>query len=98
MITRAQYLNHEHTHREYYAQFVTPGILHRVKAVLGEKIRKSRDPHFNDISLNQWDELGLSFANIELRKKLKERGDFLTQAGMVCILKEAGKQIKEGAI
>lgn len=93
--TRAQYLNHECTHREYYAQFVNDSIRAIVKEAIPE-IFRSKDEHFNDISLRRWDML-VSFIPYPVAGKLKELGDYMTLAGGVCILKEAARQLVEAA-
>lgn len=74
-------------HREYYSQYVTSKIREIVKAsniTLDHKVK-------------YWDNLGLSnryiFRDIDTHMRLN--GDYLTQAGMVCILKEAKKQLME---
>ena len=42
----------------YYSQFVTPYVTELVRARIGEdRIRASKDVHFNDIPLKLWDEL-----------------------------------------
>lgn len=42
----------------YYSQFVTPYVKELVRARIGEdRIRASKDVHFNDIPLKLWDEL-----------------------------------------
>lgn len=96
--TRQDYLDGKCTHREYYSQFVTNGIKNSVLSSFGDELFSSKDEHFNDIKLTRWDML----ANYAVRgngvsEKMKERGDYLTLAGSVCILKEAAKQIKENA-
>ncbi len=94
--TRKEYLNRNCTHREYYSQFVTDGIKQIVKMDLGDKIIKSEDEHFNDIPLKLWDNLGsLLVSQPFIHRRMKERGDYLTKAGLVCILKESARQILE---
>ena len=56
------------------------------------KLLNSKDEHFNDIPLDIWDNMGLPCGINDL---LKQAGDFYTLAGQVCVLKEAGRQIKE---
>lgn len=42
----------------YYGQFVTPYVTEVVREHIGEdRIRASKDVHFNDIPLKLWDEL-----------------------------------------
>lgn len=95
--TRQQYLNQEVSHQDYYAQYVTEEILARVKGRIGEKtIKESTDPHFNDIPLQTWDKMSpFGREEFDLKKKLKENGDFFTLSAMVCIGKAAARIIKE---
>lgn len=42
----------------YYSQFVTPYVKELVRARIGEdRIRASKDVHFNDIPIKLWDKL-----------------------------------------
>ena len=100
LITRAAYLAHslpdqKTAHRAYYAQFVTPAHFSRLKS-LTDRIKCSRDPHFNDIELRIWDRLAVPVP-AESARIMGECGDFPTLAGAVCILKEAAQQIREGS-
>jgi hypothetical protein len=93
MFTREQYLDKECTHREYYSQFVNPDILHNVKLFIGEdRIKNSKDKHLNDISLVEWDNLPAPFNSGAM---MRDRGDYLTPAGKVCIYKTAAKMLVE---
>ncbi len=93
--TRKEYMADKCTHSEYYAQFVTPSILESVWRSIGqEKIRASTDEHFNDIPLKKWDIVSTNFSQAAA-PKFKEAGDFVTQAGLVCVAKQAAKMIKE---
>ena len=73
MFTRADYMQNRCTHEEYYAQFVTPGIVAGVRRFLaispaGEKrdpvkfVRAAlaEDKHLNGIALRRWDALGVT--------------------------------------
>lgn len=109
MFTRKDYMNKACTHREYYGQFVNDGVirlvLHRIgrKAILG-----STDPHFNDIPLHRWDALcgfdgrpysGGTFTGGAVyplvAAKFKELGQHVSPSDLLCVLKEAARQIKE---
>jgi len=98
-MTRQQYMNaplekKEQAHREYYAQFVTPRIIRAVAEKLGKRILKSTDSHLNDIPLIEWDHLALNLnLTIEVGQKMRACNDFYSQAGGVCVLKEAARQI-----
>ena len=92
MFSRAQYMNKECTHSEYYGQFVTDAVKQSVLFTIGkDAIVKSNNPHFNDIPLKKWDLLSFPVSS----QKMKQAGDYLTLAGKVCIAKEAARQIKE---
>lgn len=58
-------------------------------------ILDSRDENMNDIPLRKWDAAGHLANNLYIREMMQRRRDFLTDAGIVCILKEAARQIKE---
>ena len=91
MFTRKQYLNGECTHRQYYGQFVNAGTKARVLSGIGlEALKKSTDPHFNDIPLNKWDNLVLHCPG---SSGFAKAGDYYTLAGGVSLLKEAARQI-----
>lgn len=99
MITRQDYLNSDcqkTAHRAYYAQFVTQNTLDLVERTFSKAcLKKSEDPHFNDISLRRWDAKAYYAITKPIEKKLRELGDYPTLAGAVCILKEAAQQIRE---
>ena len=93
MFTRKQYINKECKNEQYYGQFVNAGTKARVLSGIGlEALKKSTDPHFNDIPLHKWDRLvpkcpgSAGFAKV---------GDYYTLAGGICLLKEAARQILE---
>ena len=91
MYTRKQYLNKECTHRQYYGQFVTPATKAHVLRGIGlATLKKSTDPHFNDIALTNWDKL---VHNCPGSADFSKAGDYYTLGGGVCLLKEAALQI-----
>ena len=91
--TRKDYLNKVCTHREYYAQFVTPSTIQRVVMAIGsDDIKASTDRHLNDIGLRRWD---MASASLPVGGDIKAAGDYWTQAGLVCVAKEAAQQWKE---
>lgn len=97
MHSRQDYLDHKCTHREYYAQFVTPEIVSLVEHRIGRMdILTSRDEHFNDIPLNRWDNLQWEIT-CHIDGPLRKAGDFPTLSGCVCTAKEAARQIAERA-
>lgn len=98
LFTRQQRLDNECTHEEYYSQFVNQKMLNDVVGFFGEsELKKAfeEDKHFNTIRLSAWD----SFGEFDIRQgqygigaKMKEIGDYLTVAGLVCIGKQAARQ------
>ena len=93
--TRRQYLNGKCTHRQYYAQYVTPEV---TGEVLNRWSRETllasfqEDNFFNSLitPLRLWGEIPLPK---DTDSKMRRRGDYLTLAGRVCICKEAAQQI-----
>ena len=112
MLTRQDYMKDSRKlHRQYFAQFVDDVTKKEVLGHIGkDKIMASKDEHFNDISMDLWDDMsGFSFSKRtgemlrkpsyirpELMAKLKETGEGVSCASLVCIYKECAKQIKEG--
>ena len=105
MITRAEYMKAEGSaqdrtkaHRDYYAQFVTPGLKDAVVRTFGlqrvvDAFKANR--HFNDIPINEWDRL---MACRDYSLVLKKAGDYRTAAGDICIAKEAARQVAEASL
>lgn len=96
--TRAQYLNKECTHEQYYNQFVTPAIKSLVKNLFGIdqlKAAYETNPNLNSIPLGKWDAMQqyIGRGSYILNIPMKEVGDFLTLAGIVCIAKAAARQL-----
>ena len=109
MFNRLQYLNGECSHDVYYSQFVNSATIAIVKNTLGEKIKQSKDEHFNDIPLILWDKINLagilySFDkgafkqcnNVTYRES--DRHLFIwSKSDNVCILKAAARIIKNNS-
>ena len=95
MFTRKDYLNGECTHEEYYGQLVTQGMKDHIVRAIPQALAKSTDPVFNDIPLSTWDRLGMAYS---LRSEFKGLGDFRSKAGIVCVLKEAARQVKSNTL
>jgi hypothetical protein len=92
MIPRKDYLGGKCSHREYYAQFVSCDIKVATVQRIGTKaLLASVDENLNDIPLVKWQ----TIPKYGLAITMKECGDWLTLAGWVCIVKEAGRQIIE---
>ena len=91
--TRKEYLNHECTHSEYYNQYVTDSLKNKVKDIITlTRLTMSTDEHLNDIPLKLWDNIPMPYG---IQDAMKLNGDYLTQAGIVCIAKAAARQILE---
>lgn len=94
--TRQDYLNGKVSHQDYYGQYVDEIVKRDVLWTISkDKILSSEDDDsFNDIPLRYWDSLP---AWSIVAAKMRKRGDFLTPAGLVCVAKEAARQIKAEA-
>lgn len=93
--TRSDYLENRCSHREYYAQFVTPTITLLVKARLSKQAIKAalaKDEHLNSIPLAVWDTITRNGHNCPA-ELMRSAGDCPSMAGGVCIAKEAVKQL-----
>lgn len=80
----------------YYSQFVTPYVKEVVREHIGEdRIRASKDVHFNDIPLKLWDKLvplvrhGIASKNEELNGMR-----VVSICECVCTLKTAAHSIR----
>jgi hypothetical protein len=109
MFTRAQYLNKECTHREYWAQFVTPGMKSMVARNFAlERLQRSQNEYFNDVTrLDQWDIMrGNTFAMLDLKKWREIHYPEYTDPKSIgwslsdntCLLKEAARQLVEESV
>lgn len=96
---RADYVwNKTVTHRQYYGQFVNQKIIDLVAGVFGEEeLTKAfeEDNNFNNIPLQTWDRIGNIIHTASLNDEMFKAKDYVTKSGLVCILKEAAKQIVE---
>ncbi len=91
--TRSQYLAWECNHDQYYGQYCTKDRINKVRLSIGlDTILLSKDPHFNDIRLSNWD--FIQFDKSTLSKEMEQQGDSLTRSGIVCIGKECARIIK----
>lgn len=82
------------THDEYYSQFVTEEIRQAVADAFSVRQLCDAGEYFNGIPLHRWDILGQRFHS-QLSRSLRDAGDFLSSAGVVCVLKRAAKEILE---
>jgi hypothetical protein len=99
MPSRLDYLEGRATHREYYAQFVDNQVLNIVASMVGVRtICESTDEHLNDIHLAVWDHTAMALTRAcraVSRSRFEEMGDIATQSGVVCVAKEAARQIRD---
>lgn len=92
MYKRKDYMSGKCTHEQYYNQFINDNIKLLLKDSIDiNKIKKSKDKHFNDIPLEWWDRIRLTCDVVDM---LKQAGDYYTLSGQVCILKQAARQIR----
>lgn len=93
MYTRKDYMKGRATHAEYYGQFVDDHTRNWVLTVIGlERLLKSTDEYLNDIPLDWWDSYARGFPS-HIGDKVRAAGDFVSLATVVCIAKQAAKQI-----
>lgn len=94
MYTRKQHMDGECSHRTYYAQFVTPGVLDAVRRhfTVERLMRCSDQDYFNTIPLIQWDRLAHAVPRTQM---MRDAGEGWSLGSAVCILKEAGRQLVE---
>lgn len=81
----------------YYGQFVTPYVKELVRARIGEdRIRASKDVHFNDIPLKLWDELVPCVRHGIASKNERLNGTrAVSECECVCTLKTAARIIRD---
>jgi len=103
MITRQRYLAGLATHREYYTEIAEEiGIaITRPDAPIIQRARealKKGDKALNSIPLAEWDNWALSlmaYRGSDVRAAFQRRGDFVTDADLVCLLKTVVKNYIE---
>lgn len=95
MLTRQEYMQDSaRLHREYYAQFVTPGVLDTVRNWFGVErlVRATDQEYFNTIPLVEWDRLANA---VPRTQAMRDAGEGWSLGSAVCILKEAARQLVE---
>lgn len=84
-------------HREFYAQFCSPALIHAVCSFIGRPaIAASRDEHLNDIPLRRWDCLRpivMGYCGSSLSRANGSGGVSLSDC--VCVAKQAARMWKE---
>lgn len=96
--TRAHYMDGEADHSEYYNQYAECEHIKKLtKKWFGNTIVDLKEPDMSAIPLSSWDQLGYAIihspANHEFNKIMESNGDFVTSAGLVCIFKQAGRNL-----
>lgn len=94
-MTRKDYMDGKVTHREYYASICkSAGLAFGDESRIVKRCRNSKDPHYNDIPLSEWDMMAM-FSKRSLSSAFKMHDDFYSDAGGVCACKEAVRQAVE---
>ena len=91
---RTKYMNHELTHRQYYAwlaKFI--GATKKMVPADPKLILRSTDPYFNDIPMHLWDSV-----HPRVQRMAWNMGLAWSNSDSVCVLKELANQIKDEAI
>jgi hypothetical protein len=93
---RKRHLAGDTTHQEYYSAIAKDcGVSFAKSSMLPEIITALAhgDEHLNEIELHRWDNLGWHLAGQKrVKEAFKQRGDFVTTAGLVCVLKAAARE------
>lgn len=90
----------EAAHRTYYGQFVTDSVRAAVLArfsvaTLREAFREDSAFNTSATPLPAWDQIAAQISTRALGDAMRERGDYPTMGGLVCLAKEAARQIIE---
>ena len=94
MFSRKDYLEHKCSHSEYYAQFVNEDARRAVLSRIGKtRLMCSVNEHFNDIPLKMWDAVFSPTFPRSIGEIFRSVRDFPTDSGLVCIAKEAARNI-----
>jgi len=98
--TRAQYLNNECTHEDYYrAVAKTAGLSFKGSSILPrvKKALEKGDEDLNTIPLSTWDAFSIAGRPFT-QAAFKAHGDFWSIAGGVCVAKQAAKDAAQAEI
>lgn len=103
MISRKERLSNACTHRQYWGQYVTDDIKRELWDLVGDNIKNNDEGHTSSFGMNlwRWDTLASLIISCnpknlnKLKSQLKANGDYLSYAGLVSLLKEAARQLKE---
>lgn len=100
---RRDYMSGRISHDDYYGQFVTGAVIEAVKCSISEtRIRRSQDPHFNDIPLGEWDDLAKclpakTWSAVAHSNASTTRGGVpnVSLSDKVCLVKAAARMIRD---
>jgi hypothetical protein len=100
MHSRKDYMSKKVTHQEYYGQFVSDSVKNIVQGSIGvDRITNSKDPHFNDIPLKEWDCLASSIRHSVGRLIADANGtNGISLSDCVCTAKAAARIIQTEAL
>jgi hypothetical protein len=95
MFTRKDYMSGKCNENEYYSQFLNEKVIDVIKrSVTYKYIVQARDKKdFFDVSAQQWDFATGAILCLLGKEPFKERGDYVTHNGLICIAKAAARQI-----
>jgi hypothetical protein len=95
IITRKEYMkNKDVTHEQYYSQFVDYEVVKTVVNYFGDRILNSVEPHFNDIPLTQWDQVGEIIKPHIVGLLARANGGGVSKSDLVCTAKMAAEMHK----
>jgi hypothetical protein len=99
MFTKKDFTAGKCNEDEYYSQFVTKEVIDVIRRSTTYKhIMQARDKKdFFDLDLHQWDFITGAILCLVGREAFKERGDYVSQVGLVCIAKAAARKIVQRA-
>lgn len=101
LFTRKDYLSSKCQHEAYYGQFVTKEVRDMVKGAFGiERLKDAfaADKYLNNIPMKKWDKLSeLIPRRVCLHICKANQTNGLSLSDRVCTLKEAARQIINGA-
>lgn len=95
MFTRKDYMSGKCNEDEYYSQFVTEKVVDVIKrSVTYKYIVQARDKKdFFDVAAQQWDFATGAILCLLGKEPFKEKGDYVTHNGLICIAKAAARRI-----
>jgi hypothetical protein len=95
MFTKKQYMSRECTEDQYYSQFVDKKMTAIIRrSIMYKHILLARDKeNFTDIALQQWDFATGAILCLLGKEPFREKGDYVTHNGLICIAKAAARKI-----